>query len=128
MTGPLAQLQPGQTAEIVSIDCDRRMSRRLMEMERAARREYNPANEKGAQVEPNTRNLLTQSELSHVDVDRLERESHELKQQLLEKSEHVLRLEKLESELRERVSADGARASTKMGSALGEDERITSAD
>ena len=32
VTGPLAQLQPGQTAEIVSIDCDRRMSRRLMEM------------------------------------------------------------------------------------------------
>jgi ferrous iron transport protein A len=28
----LADLQPGQAAEIVSIDCDRRMSRRLMEM------------------------------------------------------------------------------------------------
>jgi len=28
----LADLEPGQVAEIVSIDCDRRMSRRLMEM------------------------------------------------------------------------------------------------
>jgi Fe2+ transport system protein FeoA len=28
----LADLRPGQAAEIVSIDCDRRMSRRLMEM------------------------------------------------------------------------------------------------
>lgn len=32
MTGVLADLQPGQAAEIVSIDCDRQMSRRLMEM------------------------------------------------------------------------------------------------
>lgn len=31
--GPsLADLRPGQTAEVLSIDCDRRMSRRLMEM------------------------------------------------------------------------------------------------
>ena len=28
----LADLSPGQGAEIVSIDCDRRMARRLMEM------------------------------------------------------------------------------------------------
>jgi len=28
----LADLRPGQVAEIVSIDCDRRMSRRLMEL------------------------------------------------------------------------------------------------
>ncbi|MGB5192126.1 MAG: FeoA family protein [Polyangiales bacterium] len=32
MNGSLADLRPGQPAEIVSIDCDRRMSRRLMEM------------------------------------------------------------------------------------------------
>ena len=32
MNGSLANLRPGQAAEIVSIDCDRRMSRRLMEM------------------------------------------------------------------------------------------------
>ena len=32
MNGSLADLRPGQAAEIVSIDCDRRMSRRLMEM------------------------------------------------------------------------------------------------
>ena len=30
--GVLADLQPGQGAEIVSIDCDRPMARRLMEM------------------------------------------------------------------------------------------------
>ena len=32
MKASLADLRPGQAAEIVSIDCDRRMSRRLMEM------------------------------------------------------------------------------------------------
>ena len=32
MKGVLADLRPGETAEIVSIDCSRRMSRRLMEM------------------------------------------------------------------------------------------------
>jgi len=32
VNGSLADLRPGQAAEIVSIDCDRRMSRRLMEM------------------------------------------------------------------------------------------------
>lgn len=32
MNSSLADLRPGQAAEIVSIDCDRRMSRRLMEM------------------------------------------------------------------------------------------------
>ncbi len=32
MSGTLAGLQPGQVAEIASIDCGRRMSRRLMEM------------------------------------------------------------------------------------------------
>jgi ferrous iron transport protein A len=32
MTASLADLRPGQAAEIVSIGCDRRVSRRLMEM------------------------------------------------------------------------------------------------
>ncbi|MGB5701347.1 MAG: FeoA family protein [Polyangiales bacterium] len=32
MSPSLADLRPGQVAEIVSIDCDRRMSRRLMEL------------------------------------------------------------------------------------------------
>lgn len=32
MSPSLADLRPGKIAEIVSIDCDRRMSRRLMEM------------------------------------------------------------------------------------------------
>lgn len=32
MDPTLADLRPGQAAEIVSIDCDRRISRRLMEM------------------------------------------------------------------------------------------------
>ena len=32
MSSSLADLRPGQAAEIVSIDCDRRISRRLMEM------------------------------------------------------------------------------------------------
>ncbi|KPK16878.1 MAG: hypothetical protein AMJ62_03795 [Myxococcales bacterium SG8_38] len=32
MTPSLADLRPGQTGEIVSIDCDRPIARRLMEM------------------------------------------------------------------------------------------------
>lgn len=32
MKGSLADLRPGEAGEITSIDCDRRMSRRLMEM------------------------------------------------------------------------------------------------
>ena len=32
MTPSLADLSPGQAAEIISIGCDRRISRRLMEM------------------------------------------------------------------------------------------------
>ena len=32
MAGSLADLKPGQVGEIVSIDCGRRMARRLMEM------------------------------------------------------------------------------------------------